>query len=208
MRLRRLERVGADNRRAWVISVAVSPGGRARGVVADHTLPPLRLERIRAVAAEIARVAPERAVGVEILRGEEVNLERLDPLGRRAVSGGAQEVGGFAARAERADQPVLFGIPVDFRRRKRLDVLGIPPLLRGNGRRLRRAAADAWPSAAGTLLRSCGARHRRRRDQRDQRSGRALHSSDPRHSLPPVDDLAPGRAEGAIIWRGVVRVEV
>src|SRR5690606_36789979 len=71
--LRGLERIRAHDRLARIVAVAVPPSGRRRRIVADDARPapepgPLLLERARAVTAEVARVAPQRAVRVEVLR--------------------------------------------------------------------------------------------------------------------------------------------
>ena len=58
--LRGLERVRAHDRLARVIAVAITPRRRRRRIVADQPiLAPEILERGGAVAAEVARVAPE-----------------------------------------------------------------------------------------------------------------------------------------------------
>ena len=88
VRLRGLERVGAHDRLARIVAVADSPRRRVRG----GSLPIDRRRRwrraasrqpMRAVAAEVARIPPERAVLVEVLRREEVDGQRLD-AGRAA----------------------------------------------------------------------------------------------------------------------------
>src|SRR5690606_28816574 len=81
--LRGRERIRAHDRLARIVAVAVAPrGGRGR-IVADDPRPrgPLRLERGAAVAAEVARIAPERPVLVEILGRENIDRERLDAVG-------------------------------------------------------------------------------------------------------------------------------
>src|SRR5690606_32027300 len=74
-------------------------------VVADHRAAarPHAFDRDGAVAAEIARIAPELAVLVKVLRREEIDLERLDTLGHGAVACGAVEGvrGSVQVRADR-----------------------------------------------------------------------------------------------------------
>ena len=93
VRLRSPERIRAYDGRTWVIAVAVSPGRRPRGVVSDrrrHDGPARRFETLRAVAAEVAWIAPELAVLVEVLRGEQVDRQRLDAVRDVAVPSGAE----------------------------------------------------------------------------------------------------------------------
>ena len=81
MRLRRLEFIGTDERLAGQALVAQSPRGRARRIAADHRDgigAVLVLEPLRAVAAEVARILPELAILVEILRREQIDGQRLD----------------------------------------------------------------------------------------------------------------------------------
>ena len=170
---------------------------------------PLRLEPVRTVAPEIALVGPERAVLVEVLRGEEVDGERLDPRRHRAVPGGADERrrAAWARLLERADQPVLLGIPLDLGRRKRLDVVGNHPCLRRDGRRHRRAAAHALECGRGGRRPGRRARHRRGRDQRGKCPGRALPPSLFRHSSSPLarHHRAPGGSRRDIAARSAPR---
>src|SRR5262249_34863968 len=93
--LRRLERIGAHDRLARIVAVAVAPRGRARRLVADHALArgPLVLDRGRRIAAEVALVGPERAVLVKVLGRVEVGLQRLDARRVIAVAGAADERG-------------------------------------------------------------------------------------------------------------------
>src|SRR5690606_32439241 len=90
----RLERVWRNDGLARVVDLAAAPRGalgrrradqhaRRREVGAPHGL-----QRRRAVAAEVARIGPEVAVEIEVLRGEEVALERHDAVGHFAVPGG------------------------------------------------------------------------------------------------------------------------
>src|SRR5690606_16522125 len=102
-----LERIRAHDRLARIVAIAVAPRGRRRRIVADQAgavRAPLLLERDRAVAAEVARIAPEVAVLVEILGREEIDLERLDARRGVAVAGGADahvRIEGGTVRAER-----------------------------------------------------------------------------------------------------------
>src|SRR5688500_15377421 len=88
MLLRRFERVRAHDRVARIVAVAVTPRGRRGRIVADRAAAvaaPLILDRRGAVAAEVAWIAPQRAILVEVLRGEEIHRERSDPRRRGAI---------------------------------------------------------------------------------------------------------------------------
>src|SRR5690606_409203 len=91
----RLERIRADDRLARIVAIAVPPRGRRRRVVAYHSAAgiraPLFLARNRAVAAKVARIAPQVPILVEIFRREEIDRERLDAFRRLAVAGGANQ---------------------------------------------------------------------------------------------------------------------
>ena len=89
--LRRLELVGADDRLARVIPIAVSPCRRCRRLVADHLAPPLLLETIGTVAAEVTLVGPQLAVGIEVLGREDVDRKWLYPFRCGAVACRAEE---------------------------------------------------------------------------------------------------------------------
>ena len=180
-----LELVGADDRLARVVPIAVSPRGRCRRLVADHLAPPLLLETIGTVAPEVPLVGPQRAVGVEVLGREDVDRERLDPFRCGAVACRAEEpiepVAGRGA-IERAHQPVLFRVALDLRRWNRLDVLGIPPHLPGDGRGHGSAAAHAREFGRRRL--SARARHQHgRRTARQARRG-GLQGIHVRHGRP------------------------
>ena len=74
MLLRGLERVRAHDRLARVIAVAITPRRRLRRILADQPiLAPEILERGRAVAAEVARIAPQIAILVEVRRREQIH---------------------------------------------------------------------------------------------------------------------------------------
>src|SRR5688572_1277549 len=120
VRVRGLEGVRTDHPGARIVAVAVSPGRRRRRPVANDLAAPLPLETKRAVAAEVTLVGPERAVGVKVLRREDVDWKRLNPRRRGAVAGRADKLNGAAPRAgsrrvERADQPVLLRVTLDLR---------------------------------------------------------------------------------------------
>ncbi len=82
MRLRGLERVRADDGLARIVAVAVTPRRRARAPSPPISRPPVAPHSSssadRAVAAEVARVVPELAILVEILRREQVDRQRRD----------------------------------------------------------------------------------------------------------------------------------
>src|SRR5690606_35273 len=102
--LRGLERIRAHDRFARIITVAVSPRRGRRRIVTDQPLTvaaPEILDRGRAVAAEVARIAPELTVLVEILGREDIDLWRLDTFRHRAVAGRADEAVLLAARVLR-----------------------------------------------------------------------------------------------------------
>src|SRR6185503_6707772 len=84
VRLRRLEAVRTYDGRARIVELAVSPRtvlGLVRGVHAGRLQDTaLHLRAHRAVAAEVARVAPEILVGVEVGAREDVARQRLDAL--------------------------------------------------------------------------------------------------------------------------------
>src|SRR6185312_5538018 len=88
-----LESIGAYDGRARVVAIAVSPCSRCSrttdGRHADLRIPSLLLDGKAAVATEVARIAPQRAVLVEILRREQIHRQRLDARRRRAVESGA-----------------------------------------------------------------------------------------------------------------------
>ncbi len=113
--LGRREGVRAHDRCARIVAIAITPRRRPRRIVADRVLAEaagavLLLDRQPAVAAEVARVAPELAVLIEILGGEEIDRQRLDPVRRGAVPGRADLEGcaGLAAdrEPERSDDRI------------------------------------------------------------------------------------------------------
>src|SRR6185503_3813542 len=89
--LRRLELVRTDHRLTRVVPIAVAPRRRCRRRVADHSPSPLLLETVGTVAPEVPLVGPQRAIGVEIFRGEDVHLQRLDPFWCGAIPGRPEE---------------------------------------------------------------------------------------------------------------------
>src|SRR5690606_13077805 len=104
---RRLERVGAHDGLARVVAVAMAPRGRLRRVVADERLAlsaPELLDARRAVAAEVARVAPELAVLIEIVGREQVSRQRLDTGWVRAGACRADPARAVLAGIRRAEQ--------------------------------------------------------------------------------------------------------
>src|SRR5690606_35225987 len=99
--LRGLERIGAHDRFAWIVAIAVAPRRRRRWILAHQVRAvsaPEILECGGAVTAEIARIAPELAILVEILRREDVDGKRLDTLRGFARPRGAQEAVRCTAR--------------------------------------------------------------------------------------------------------------
>src|SRR5690606_23384123 len=152
--LRGLERIRADDRLARIVAIAVPPSGRRRRIVADDARPapepgPLLLERARAVTAEVARVAPQRAVRVEVLRREDVDGQRLDSGGDVAVPCAsdpllvALAVRSRASHPMRSDQPVLLRQAFELGGWKVFERLARRAERRGNRRIERRTAADA-----------------------------------------------------------------
>src|SRR5690606_21814700 len=132
-------------------------------VVADHACAvraPLLLERHRAIAAEIPRVAPKLAVLVEVLGGEEIDGQRLDPRGRLTVARGADEDGGVDARPVRTER----------HRDGRPDEL-VFAQIRGD----RSAPAHALEAYIGDLLRSRGCADQRARRECGPRPNATLH---------------------------------
>src|SRR6185369_17316383 len=133
-----------------------------------HPATPLLLETVGTVAAEVPLVGPQRAIGVEVFRGEDVDLERLDAIRCGAATRGAEEpfepVAG-RTRIERTDEPVLLRIAFDLARWNRFDVLDLPPHLPWDRWRDRRAATDA----GGLDARRFGARRTRHRHGHEQR---------------------------------------
>ena len=88
VRLRGGERVGADDLAPRIIAIAEAPGGRARRIVADErhlVRAPDLLEADRRIAPVIARVRPELAILVEILRREDVDRQRFDTWRCRTI---------------------------------------------------------------------------------------------------------------------------
>src|SRR6187200_1815303 len=86
--LRGLEPIWAHDPLARVVAIAVSPRSGARGIFADQRAvqrTSLRLERQRAVAAEVPLVGPQCAIGVEVLRREKVDGQRLHARRRGAL---------------------------------------------------------------------------------------------------------------------------
>ena len=89
VRSSRREPVGAHDVLTRVVRIAVTPSARA-GIVLDvrgcaGIVAPLRIEPERAVAAEVARIAPKFPIDVEVVAREDVACERRDPFGRCAV---------------------------------------------------------------------------------------------------------------------------
>src|SRR5690606_35406969 len=132
--LRRLERVRAHDRLARVVAVAVAPRRGARRVVADQTRAvagPEALDRERAVAAEVARIAPRVAVRVEVVGREQVPLERLDAGRRLARRRRADELP--VAEATRADPLEAIDVVRERRRSADADEADVRHLLRARG---------------------------------------------------------------------------
>src|SRR5690606_37104006 len=76
------------------VAIAEPPRCRARRIVANQAVPiaaPQVLERRRAVATEIPRIAPQLAILVEIVRSEDVDLERLDTFRHLPCTRGAED---------------------------------------------------------------------------------------------------------------------
>ena len=100
--LGRRECIRAEDRFARIITAAIAPRRASRRIVADdfeehrRDRAPLRLDRLRAVASEVARIGPRRAILVEVLRREEIHGERLDAGRRGAIPGGAHDHIGVA----------------------------------------------------------------------------------------------------------------
>src|SRR5688572_3536549 len=74
--LRGLELVGADHALSRIVAIAVAPRRGRWRLVADHAAAPLLLETIGTVAAKVPLVGPQLAIGVEVLRREDVDLQR------------------------------------------------------------------------------------------------------------------------------------
>src|SRR5690606_11072340 len=147
---------------ARIIAIAMSPrGGRGRVVADDGSAPagrgPLRFEGGAAVAAEVARVAPELAIAIKVLRREDVDRQRLDAFGRSAVPGSRHAllrdaIRSAARRAQRSDHLIPFRIAIDAGGRVGLE-LGGRSLGQDRYRGVeRRAAADAHEVELGGLL--------------------------------------------------------
>ena len=80
MLLRGFEAIGADDRFARIADLAVSPRGFCVRAVIQLRLrqnPALILRRLRAIAAEVARIAPKRLVRVEVGAREDIARQRL-----------------------------------------------------------------------------------------------------------------------------------
>ena len=91
MLLRSMERVWADDLRARIVALAITPGGGGGRVIADRRRlrrAPLRFEALRRVASEIPRVRPQRAVTVEIPRREDVDGQRGHACRNGAIARG------------------------------------------------------------------------------------------------------------------------
>src|SRR5688572_28414587 len=145
--LRRLERVRAHDLLARVIAVAESPGCRARRIVSDqrHLVgAPDLLEADRRVAAVIARVEPEIAVLVEVLRRENVVRQRLD-AGRNGAVLRREDRRVALGDAGTDEQALAFGAD-DHRGSKRIPSAAARARLRtGSGACERRGGCDAEP---------------------------------------------------------------
>ncbi len=90
---RRLERIRAHDRGARVVPVAMAPRRGLRPAMdrgdAEVARTALLVEREAAVAAEVARVAPERAVLIEVFAREEIDRQWRHAGRRGAVERGA-----------------------------------------------------------------------------------------------------------------------
>jgi len=93
VRFGRLEGVRAHDRLARIVALTVAPGRRLRPRQDRHATevarPALLLDGQAAVAAEVARIAPQGTVAVEVCRREDVDGKRRDAGRRGAVECGA-----------------------------------------------------------------------------------------------------------------------
>ncbi len=101
--VRVVKRIRAQDRLARIVELAVAPCGGSRRILADdfqehrRDRPMLRLDRLRAVAAVVARIGPERAILVKVLRREEIHGQRLDAWRGGAAPRGSDDEIGIAA---------------------------------------------------------------------------------------------------------------
>src|SRR5690606_19246012 len=128
--LGRLERIGAYDRLARIVSIAVAPRRGARRVAAHevsvHTGPET-FDRERTVAAEVARIAPQVPIRVEILRREEIHRKRLDARRCFAALRQADEP---VPRHRGADRLELIDVMLERRRATDADETDLRGLLR------------------------------------------------------------------------------
>src|SRR5690606_23369068 len=159
--------IRADDRLARIVPIAEPPRRTPRRILADQAdavTAPKILERGRAVAAEIARVAPQLTILVEVGGREDIDLERLDAFRR-------------LAGPRRADEAVLRAARIvadpSHRRARELELVQI-----GNQRS---AAADALEARIRDLLSAGQRAHQRHRRQRGHAKCAVLHNLSPRY---------------------------
>src|SRR5690606_17330410 len=165
-----LERIRAHDRLARVVALAIAPCGRSGidGRSAASALPEI-LDRDRAQAAEVARIAPEPSVGIEVAGREEVALERDDAFRgvRRSRRSAAAETEAEPEATEAASRVVARVV------------------------QQRRRAPDALETDVGRSLRQRGAGRERGRNAEREPLESTLHGDPP--SLLFVRELtAPG----------------
>src|SRR5690606_4489128 len=131
------EAVGADDRFARIVAVAVAPGCRLRRVVADQggaVATPQVLKGSRCVAAEVARISPQGTVLVEVLRREDVDRQGFDTGRCGTTLGAANEFTlatlAHAAAHSRAGGRVGIGVGKQWRATAHAAEVGLRILLR------------------------------------------------------------------------------
>src|SRR5690606_28555985 len=172
--LRGLERIRAHDRLTRIVAIAMPPRRRGRRILTDQAVAvaaPEILERRRAVAAEVARVAPELPVLVEVFRGEQIDGQRLDAGRRLAVPRRTYEAVRLPARVVR-DLALAGSAETSADRRARhVEIVEV------GGKR--RASADARETDVGRLLRERGSAEQRSRNEHGKAEGAVRHSHPP-----------------------------
>src|SRR5690606_16570176 len=140
----------------------------------------------RAVAAVIARIHPQMTILVEILRREDVDLERLDAFGNGAVPRSADEAVLLAARVI-GDVPELHRRVADAPAHRRAGHVVLVQI-----REKGPTAPDAFESRIGNILSLGGRAEQRGHSQSACAECAVPHTSPPRCLSTPAPALPLG----------------